>query len=508
MNKKPVGIEFSLFGRQKGAITMFSAVLILVLLTAMVAYAVQIGVIEQRKSGNELRNKLAFHKADAAIQQAKLFFRANSALVASSDPTLLPDGTPGWLSAGAGLRWHPCSTVSGTAGSHPCFGEPDSALRQNSYFYAVDDDGDGDMVSDSEESEWRLPLNPDALSASTTETAVQYALLCMLEFVPDTEPPEVQGCTTDPAVQDEKYYVLTLLSRGDADCQSDGTACTAEALVSEKVGAFGLVKDKGEPAAPLVSRSTFPPTGTAELVPNPNGSGNGVPLSAWLNTNTSCAGQTPVDPSGGSWATCERHEWYGQDSLPSDSKCPQSNCSCPKDRKRISFAESGEQQIGIDLVADDEFPCDLFEYVFGVPRSRYAEIKANFTVINDCGVLNENSFGLYWFSGNTCQINGNVQVGSAKAPVFLVSAGGNTRFNGGASLFGLLFVTDVENSSAQFNAVGNMTIYGAGIIDGTLGQYQGTFQLVYLESVIEKATGSGGLGTGAGGWTDFHAAWQ
>jgi len=146
--------------------------------------------------------------------------------------------------------------------------------------------------------------------------------------------------------------------------------------------------------------------------------------------------------------------------------------------------------------------------VFGVPRSRYAEIKANFTVINDCGVLNENSFGLYWFSGTTCQINSNVEVGSAKAPVFLVSAAGTTKFNGGATLFGLLFVTNVENASAQFEAVGNMTIYGAAIIDGTLGKYQGTFQIVYLESVIDQAAGSGGLGNLAGGWTDFHAAWQ
>jgi Tfp pilus assembly protein PilX len=40
--------------RQKGALTMFSAVLILILLTEMIFYAVQVGVFEQRKSSNEM----------------------------------------------------------------------------------------------------------------------------------------------------------------------------------------------------------------------------------------------------------------------------------------------------------------------------------------------------------------------------------------------------------------------------------------------------------------------
>ena len=82
-------------GRQKGAITMFSAVLILILLTAMTIYAVQVGVFEQRKSSNEMLQKLAFHTADSGIQVAKQLLSANSTLVSSPLIDQRADGTDG-----------------------------------------------------------------------------------------------------------------------------------------------------------------------------------------------------------------------------------------------------------------------------------------------------------------------------------------------------------------------------------------------------------------------------
>ena len=44
--------------RQNGAVTMFSAVLILLLLTEMVIYAVSVGLFEQRKSGSHQRGEM------------------------------------------------------------------------------------------------------------------------------------------------------------------------------------------------------------------------------------------------------------------------------------------------------------------------------------------------------------------------------------------------------------------------------------------------------------------
>ena len=87
-------------GRQRGAMTMFSAVLILILLTELVLYATQVGVFEQRKSANDLRQKQAFHAAEAGLQNAREFFLANTA-------RLSYPGATGWLHSGSS-RWTAC----------------------------------------------------------------------------------------------------------------------------------------------------------------------------------------------------------------------------------------------------------------------------------------------------------------------------------------------------------------------------------------------------------------
>ena len=94
--------------RQKGALTMFSAVLILILLTGLVIYAAQVGVFEQRKSGNELRQKQAFHAAEVGVQRGQEYLAANALDLTSVDPAR------GWqsdthMSAGGSGRWVACA---------------------------------------------------------------------------------------------------------------------------------------------------------------------------------------------------------------------------------------------------------------------------------------------------------------------------------------------------------------------------------------------------------------
>lgn len=501
--------------RQKGAFTMFTAVLILILLTELIIYAVHVGIFEQRKSSNEMRQKEAFHLADSSIEFAKEFMLANKDNIPSYDAN-------GWLNT-ASPRWQSCADAAPTCpGTHPCCGEPaDNAtdfradLRTNMYFYAPEDAnlrGPNDPAGNP-----TLPIDAAGTLADATQGVNLYALLCMLDIDRDADP-IIQGCTTDATTQDDRYYMITLLARGEADC--DNGTCTARALIADKIGSFAPGGGEGAPNVPLTTRSTFPPTGTAEIVPNPNGGGEGVPTSAWMNANSACPNQAIVDPTGGSWATCERHEWYGTDIMPVDYACPTANCSCGSNEKRISYSEQGDQKISFDLVADDNFPCDLWQYMFGVPKYEADGVTINDEsvdfvkhglakeVLSDCSSLDENSSGIYWISGNTCSVNSNTQIGTAEEPVILISAAGTTRFNGGAKLFGVLFVTDVEDANADFDAVGSMTIYGAAVIDATLAQYQGTFQIVYLENVLETAFGEGGFGDVAGAWSDFHLDWR
>jgi hypothetical protein len=105
-------------GQQRGAVTMFSAILILILLTEMLIYAVQVGVFEQRKSGNEMRQKQAFHAAETGIQHAQEYLLANVLGLVSQDAD-----ADGWLSDGASGRWLPCPALTGK-GEHPWYGEP------------------------------------------------------------------------------------------------------------------------------------------------------------------------------------------------------------------------------------------------------------------------------------------------------------------------------------------------------------------------------------------------
>jgi hypothetical protein len=90
----------------------------------------------------------------------------------------------------------------------------------------------------------------------------------------------------------------------------------------------------------------------------------------------------------------------------------------------------------------------------------------------------------------------------------LISAAAETRLNGGANIYGTVFVTDVEDADAELVSLGTNTVYGSVIVDGILGDYNGTFQVVWNDNTSRKAGNNGGLGAVVGGWSDFHDDWQ
>lgn len=484
---------------QAGIITTFTGVMILVLLTLMMFFAIRVGIFEQRVSANDTRQKQAFHAAESGIQAGKEFFKGNAVIAASPITDLLSDGTDGWLSTG-NERWQPCSGAGidlTSSGAHPCLSEPDPDLRSELYYW-----------SHGEDLPLVLPLGAGAMLQSGNEDVDVQALLCLLEIDYDVDPPLVVGCstnTTDPSVGDYvdgTRYMVTLISRGQADCENSAN-CSANAVIREPVSNFGGVAGGQAPAVPLTTKTMFPPSGAAEIVANPNGGGVGVPVSVWMNRNAQCTPDgAAIDPSQGSWATCEAHEWYGTEGVPDDVQCPGS-CSCALDES-LSYTHGTEDVLGIDLIQDLNFPCDLFQFYFGTPSENYESVKGFSKVLNDCDSLGPGSSGIYWISGPTCNINSNAVIGSAHAPVLLISAAGVTRMAGGATIFGILYVSDVEDISATFESQGNNIVYGQVILDAEFGSYNGTFQIVYNENLLVRAAGTGGLGNVLGGWTDFH----
>jgi len=480
---------------QRGALTLFSAVLILILMTLMLLYAARVGLLESRISSNDVRQKDAFHVAEGAVDQGIMYLQSNAALILSSAVDAFWDGQggytrDGWFAPG-GERWQVCTATLVAQPDHPCGGDVPAPV--GSYFY---DDPTTASGIDS------LPV--DTAEFPDNSTARLSALLCFVNLSDPTS-----GCGTAPATEDEALnasMMMTLLGYGYSDCTdtTDVSTCTGKATVAMPVSNFK--QQSGVPAVPLVTKTTFPPQGTAEIVGNPNGGGVGVPLTTWINDNPTCPPDTTITSSG-SWQTCEYQEWYHTDAYPAGVACTDNNCQCGSGgndtSEFLSWKTSTETHIDIDIVEDPNFPCDLFLAFFGKPRSQYEWIKNTATIISDCRGLGPGSSGFYWATGSDCTINGTDPVGSPNAPVILVSAASTTKVNGGAEIFGVLYIFDGEDPNAKLDTLGSATVYGAVIVDASLDKIQGTFQIVHAEDVLANSKGIAGIGAVNGGWRDF-----
>jgi hypothetical protein len=485
------GRSVSLPGYQKGGLTIFSAVILLALLTLMLLYSTRVQQSEQTVSANEYRQKLAFHAAESASEQAMEYMLANSFRILSAEADAISDGAggsrPGWFNDTDGV-WTVCPDSA--AADHPCGGDMPAGNLASSYFYddpATTTSGRFDTI----------PINLDMLPAEST--ARVSAVLCQVDFENPTG-----GCMAAPSAGDDvsqSSYVITLLSYGYADCTdtTNTATCRVSATIALPLTNFSLAI--GSPAVPLTTKTTFPPTGTSEIVPNPNAGGVGVPVSVWANANPACSTGEPLLGSG-NWATCEFHEWYEDDEIPDDMVCTAPSCSCAQS-EAISYTVGLEDMLGIDLLEDSGFPCDLFEFFFGVPRAQYQLVKANAKIIQNCDGLDEYSRGVYWVSGTECRLDGTNTVGSPDRPIMLISAAGTTTFTGTNNIFGVVFVTDVEVPGAEWNASGTNIVFGSAIIDAYLDSFVGTFKVIYNADVSLLAAGSSGLGILNGGWRDF-----
>lgn len=477
--------------RQAGGLTIFAAVVLLALMTLMVVYATRTSQSEQRISANDLRQKLAFQAAEVGTEQALEYLLANNLRILSADAQAQPNGSGGfrngWFDP-LDPRWAPCPPTP--AADHPCGGAIAAGGGANSYFF----DNPATSTAGAYDS---LPVDNALLPV---DSAVRVsAVLCAVMLENPTG-----GCLAAPAPGDNTsqwVYVLTLLSYGYSDCTdtTNVTTCSGRATIAKPLSNFNLAD--GSPAAPLTTKTTFPPSGTAEIVPNPNGGGVGVPVSVWANDNPACStGVAAV--ADGSWATCEYHEWYQRDLIPDAMACDQPACNCAAN-EAISYTAGTTDFFGIDLLEDQNFPCDLFQFFFGVPRTDYQLVKANARVVADCDGLDQNSFGVYWVSGPECRFDAGSVVGSPERPVMIISAASTTTFTGNGTFYGVLFFTDVEDPGAEWNAAGTNTVYGAMIVDAALDSFVGTFRIIYNEDASLLAAAADGLGTLAGGWRDF-----
>lgn len=499
---------------ERGGLTIFTAVLILILMTLMLVYATRISVFETRVSSNDLRQKEAFHVAEAALEQGVMYLLSNSALVLSSRAEAFRDGTDftrdGWLAA-ASPKWQPCPATP--AATHPCGG--DVAATTNSFYY--DTDGDTATLES-------LPITEIGFPAGST--ARVSALMCFVDINSATIGSD--PCRGPPPTSTEEAdtsLVLTLLAYGYSDCTdtTDVSTCTGEATVAFPISNYK--KLSGNPGVPLTAKGTVPFNGTVEIVGNPNGGGLGIPVTTWVDASVMIDGKPAILSDAGSWQTCELEEWYHVSERPEGVICTDTKCQCgPGGNDSFYFLSWRKNRtdfnIGIDIIEDTNFPDDLFELYFDVPRGSYTQVKddAHLLDASECVDLGPQSAGLYWINGGNCNLKGKradidgdgkeeMVIGSPLEPVILVSAAANTILNGGVNIFGVLFIfdgdADAENSTALLTSSGDATVYGAVIVDGEINRLLGTFQIVYNDAVIAAAAGIAGIGSVNGGWRDF-----
>ena len=88
--------------RQRGAAALITAVILLIGVTLVIIFAARVGILDQKISGNEVRHKEAFANAEAGLEQAASFLRANPALHEG-------DTADGWASCTGLTSVFPCN---------------------------------------------------------------------------------------------------------------------------------------------------------------------------------------------------------------------------------------------------------------------------------------------------------------------------------------------------------------------------------------------------------------
>lgn len=522
--------------KQRGAVLVVTVVLLL-LVTVLSLFALNVGVFEQRSSANDLRAKMVRQVADNALAQGMEFLKLR--------PELLDQGA----------SWERCP-MDEDPPTFPCGVVPPDR-RGTMYRWiggTVDFDGSGtvDLVE-----KRMLPINAGNLLTAMNDFSVRAgagAVLCRVR-IPTVAGAEAE-CTTSGADDYSGVNALTVVGQGQVVGE------TASGTVAQTIGTYKLLNNP--PAKPpIVASGTVDIKGTLDVVTNPGAGGTGVAVSVWTRKD--------VDPNG-SPTTCHFDEFirFGSDkggaqvTFEPDADGNSTDvivcddCYCPRDYA-LSFPHpgnqsgdclgSGECKEGLDIldidgdsgvtrdVRPEEFPCDLFEYLFSVkawedtdgdyfcetkimvdnPAGTPAQIGAdelflteNADVIIDdaaeCTQLGPSTSGLVWDRVG-CDVD---EVGSAEYPVALV-VDGDVAYQG-IRLFGLLFVratgTELDpltggDASLRFN--GQSVIYGSAIIQGEVAKANGTAAVVYNEKVLanfDNDPDNVQFGGVPGSWTD------
>lgn len=335
---------------QSGSVLL--VVIVLLLLASLISlFAVKVGVFNQRTSGNEVRAKLLQGVAEAALAQGAELIAANEELF--SDESL--------------TSWELCAADDD---SFPCGAMP-SARRATMYRYVGGGSGAA-VFGDADVDSRLLPLQADQLIADVGNgQGVVYgvgAVMCRVD--PDSSGAAAE-CSTDQS-EGVFVYAPSLVAVATMPGESARATAVKSFAVNPRIG-LGV----GTP--PLVASGNVTLRGGLQVVAAPNAgsdpnsptAASGNPVSIWTRVG--------VD-SGGTPNTCSREDFYATDDQADGITCPGCSCSSATSTDDYTKGHGNSCTGGNDIVApsvdcagwdgppmqEDEFPCDLFQQVFGV----------------------------------------------------------------------------------------------------------------------------------------------
>jgi len=565
MLRYPQSPRYGLWKRQRGTVTLVVGLTMLLMLTGVAMYSTFISTEEQKTAANHWRTADAFAQAEQGLDVGFTFFDKRKTLVNASsteDVTgdLIADLPDAWFPAdGAGEHWARCA-VSDIA--LPC-GDGTTNLFPGSVVYSAGakHSGRGWVYKRIGKDDVGNPF--DTAELQDRHGALKFDLFMLAECArPDcaeAECSEGDDCRTDCsggtcdvpdvcagarcsflALDADGNFSYSLMAQGYSDDDA------GRALVRSLVAANNLVN--GSPAAPIIAAGAVSVSGDFTVVANPDAIlyendaaevqawGSGVPLSVWSASDVSL---------GASTQTCHLGDYLSNGTPNDDAIRTCDDCDCPANTL-LTGTSGGDADEGVDIVDvdggtgetpdmvvncptdgtyggngsnDSEFPCDLFEYLFGV-RGPYSglygtpvpdgwwDIREAAEVISNCSALNATSSGLYWYEGaGGCTIN-NATVGSWKRPVLLVVDGVDLTVSGKVTFFGLIFSLDRTGAKPQVSLSGGPLIYGSIIVDHedadgeSLKVGGGTAR--YDGDVLANLSGrTPALTYLPGGWSDF-----
>ena len=196
-----------------------------------------------------------------------------------------------------------------------------------------------------------------------------------------------------------------------------------------------------------------------ELVANPNGAGEGIPLSVWTGGN--------IDMASINGFTCGLQEYQ-------DGQCQ-------------TQAYSSALQWGNDIIFDDpNFPSDVFAHLFNVSFEHNMALRSEAKqVLSACNMLNQQTTGIVWVDGE-CDINANAILGSTSHPLLLFINEGSLHLGDEAEVYGLIVMLKQANTVASYDVFisSESEVHGALVANYPLGSLAGSMRVIYDKDTL------------------------